>query len=131
MAKRVWNEPPPVVLGQPLKPWLDQIVLPLALAKLGVRRKIKVDPIRQSITHYQSPVYLMTRHSRAYEFFLDLCKDSGFADVLRRDKAFGYYMSEEGKDVLETARQEFLQSSKSHDYKALKEIVRGRAPRIR
>jgi hypothetical protein len=131
MAKRLWRERPTAMENQPLKPWLDQIVLPLVLARLGVPRSRKRDPIQKALTHYQFPFFLMIRYQAAIDCFEVLLRDDGLVSVLKHDKGFHYYLSAEGRELVERTHLEFLNSPDRGNYRVFKDMLRSRAPIMR
>jgi hypothetical protein len=131
MARRVWNEKPDIIRDQPLKPWLDQVVLPLALARLGVPRSRKIDRIRKAVLFYQFPFFLMVRYDRAIERFSELSKDSRLVAILNHDRGFHYYLSDEGRRLVENIHSQFLNSPEKGNYPVFKDLMRRRAPMMR
>ena len=131
MAKQLWQHQPEPVRDQPLKPWLDQIVLPLLLAKLGVPRRGSGDPIRKVITHYEFPFFLLVQNRAAISCFATLSKDHSLLSVLQHDRGFAYYLSNEGREFVERSHAEFMNSFKKWDRRRFKEFMRRRAPMLR
>jgi hypothetical protein len=131
MAKRIWSERPAALAGQPLKPWLDQIVLPLVLARLGVPRAGEPDRIHKTVVHYHFPFYLQVRHAQAIALFDELSKDDRLMAVLRNDEGFRYYLSDEAKAIVREVHEEFWNSGKRGGYKAFQEALRHRVRMMR
>jgi hypothetical protein len=131
MALRLWRERPAAIAGQPIKPWLDQIVLPVVLARLGVTAEREPDPIHKTVVHYHFPFYLQVRHARAAELFEKLTGDPTLAATLRADQGFRYYMSDEGRGLVRGLHDEFLRSGKQGGYKRFLEMLRPRVPLMR
>jgi hypothetical protein len=131
MAKQLWSQQPEPVQTQPLKPWLDQVVLPLVLAKLGVPRRSGRDPIHSLVIHYEMPMFLMVRYARAIVAFRGLSQDARLMSVIRHDKGFDYFLSEEGRKLVENTYEEFAARGERIDYRAFKEVIRERAPFLR
>lgn len=131
MAKQLWREQPKPVQKQKLKPWLDQIVLPLVLAKLGAPRRKKSDSFRDVIVHYQYTIFLTVRNARAIECFGELTKDPRLVSVLNHDEGFRYFMSEEGRERTKRDFAEFLASPERGKKGAFKEFMRRRAQVLR
>ena len=131
MAKRLWAEQPEPVRRQKLTPWLDQIVLPLVLAGLGIARKAQPDPCREIIMHYQYPLFLAVRNVEAMKCFEELRKDPVLESVLQHDEGFRYYMSAEGKEFAAKMYSEFLKSPMRGKKGAFKELMREKAPILR
>jgi hypothetical protein len=131
MARRVWRERPAAVAGQPLRPWLDQIVLPIVLASFGVPSGRRPDPIHDRVVHYHFPFYLLVRHARAVALFDALRKDEGLSAILGKDEGFRYYMSDEGRAAVSGTHDEFLKSGKQGGYKEFAERLRKRVPLMR
>jgi hypothetical protein len=130
MAKRLWTERPPALGSQPLTPWLDQIVLPLALARLGVPRSANtIHPVAKSAYHYHLPCFLLIRRP-AIRIFAELSKDKDLLSVLNHDNGFRYYLSDEGKALVEKTYADFLASGEK-EHKAFTTLLRSRAPILR
>jgi hypothetical protein len=131
MALRLWREQPKELEGQRLKPWLDQVVLPLVLARLGIPRREQSDLFRDIIVHYQYPVFLIVRNNRAINKFSELAADSYLVNVLRRDEGFGFYMSDEGRTLVKETYAKFMASGKKWDRNAFRDTMRRKAPTLR
>jgi hypothetical protein len=131
VALRIWHEKPAAIEGQQLRPWLDQISLPLVLATLGAPRFGKVDPIHDNIVHYHFPFYLQVRHRRAAEIFDELRKDALLTSVLQKDEAFRYYMSDEGRAIVREVHREVGGSDVPDRYKKFLQMLRARVPILR
>jgi hypothetical protein len=131
MTKRIWLERPACVNGQALKPWLDQIVLPLVLARLGIPRGGAPDPVHKTVVHYHFPFYLQVRHQRAVRLFEELSRDERLMAVLRNDEGFRYYMSDEAKAIVREVHDEFWNSGKQGGYDAFQKRLRSRVRLMR
>jgi hypothetical protein len=131
LAQRIWRERPAAIAGQPLKPWLDQIALPVLLAKLGIPSGREPDPIHKTVVHYHFPFFLQVRHTKAVELFDELLKDSTLASVLQNDKGFRFYLSDDARKIVRDAHDEFLKSGRKGGYKAFQEKLRQRVPLMR
>jgi hypothetical protein len=131
MAKRVWLKRPLAIVNQPIKPWLDQIVLPILLAKLGVPAGRDPDPIHKAVVHYHFPFYLQVRHTKAIELFDTLSKEEALTSVLRKDEGFRYFMSDEARTIVREVHEEFWNSGKQGGYKKFLETLRPRVPLMR
>ena len=126
MARRVWFERPDALEDQPLKPWLDQIVLPIALAQLGIPRSEVPDPIHKAIIHYHFPFYLQVRYARAERLFADLSKDNTLSSVFQHAPGFHTSMSEEGQNIVREVYETIWSNPENRNYKAFEKELRRR-----
>lgn len=135
MGKRLWRHPPDTLRRQPLVPWLDQIVLPLVLAKLGVPRIKEPELPYKQVVHYRVPAVLLLRSRPGFAAFESLAKRPQLASVLNHDPGFRYYMSEEGRELVASAEAEAKASLGSNDrkvsQKALLRVLEKRTEIIR
>lgn len=130
MALRLWRERPAVLAGQPLTPWLDQIILPLVLARLHIPRAAKPDPIRKFLYHYHTPALLLVHNKMAVECVAELEQDGRLMSTLKHDKGFGFFFSEEGRRLVDAVYGEFRKSGQKGN-SALKQLFRQRLPVMR
>lgn len=131
MSRRIWRHRPDFLLGQPVRPWLDQITLPLVLASLGVPRAADLDPIHEKIVHYHFPFYLQVRNDEAAALLRELSKDAELMSVLKHDAGFGYYLSDEAKAIVQEVHEAFWKSDHKGGYKAFQNELRRRVPLMR
>ena len=135
MAKRLWRKQPDALRRQPLNPWLDQIVLPLVLAKFGVPRIERRDLLYKPTLHYRVPALLLLESGRAFKVFDSLSRQPGLVSVLSHDPGFRYYLSEEGREVVQRTFDEVMQSRDSDSgrtpHKAFLRLLRSRTSLLR
>jgi hypothetical protein len=131
MGKKLWANQPAALEGQPLFPWLDQVVLPLVLAKLGVPRFRRKSSVHNAIVHYRYPYYLVIPYQGAEEAFVEVTRDEYLASVLMHDSAFRYYMSEEGKNLARAVHAASTRENGKVDFEGFRKRMRAVAPETR
>ncbi|HEU0220698.1 MAG TPA: hypothetical protein VFR34_00605 [Paracoccaceae bacterium] len=90
-AREVRDDPPPELAGQPLYPWLDQIVLPLVIHRLGGGRDTLPGGLLDGRTtlHYRILALLYARESEArLAWFEALARRNRVKRLLRRYAPF-------------------------------------------
>lgn len=131
MARELALKKPPLMEGQEMFPFLDQITLPVALASFGVPRAETCDEIHDLVVHYHSPFFLQVRHPEAAVVFEELKKDEPLVSALQHDEAFRYYMSDEARRIVAEVHAEVWCEGGARNYKAFKKALRQRVPIMR
>ncbi|MGB1035547.1 MAG: hypothetical protein ACPGVS_11030 [Primorskyibacter sp.] len=91
MALSIWHSPPPALAGQALRPWLDQIALPLALSAVGGGAQPDVDrALDQRLTwHYRSLALAYARAPSAALAQIEAAlSDPALCALVQRDVEF-------------------------------------------
>lgn len=135
MARRLWLERPSALGGQKITPWLDQIVLPLVHARLGIPRINDRPRVPRSPLCYRFPGFLVLQAAPKSKVFDELSKDQELISVLTHDEGFRYYLSAEGRELVERTYADAVQCAPTESFGSsrnqIRELMRRRAPMLR
>lgn len=120
IASAIWEQPGPELAGEALTPWLDQISLPLALARLGGGKSGLSWRLDQHLCcHYRSPGLLMAREFAAAEVFYK-CLEAPEARLLACYPPFAHFTTQEARALARQIGLDYANAPEAALRKALR-----------